>query len=71
LAKGVQPLKEDDFVVYREPGTAIRGDKILAEARKFTPKGMVTGSSKHRKQRYDLDVNAFCVIEREFVLMRK
>jgi len=72
LGKHVRPLDENDCsTVYREPGAAIRGEKILAQARKFTPKGLAHGSSKHKIIRYDLDVNAFCVIEREFVLMRK
>jgi len=43
-------------------GSAIRGEKIYAQARKIIPKGVTTGSSTHNIQRCDLEANAYAVI---------
>ena len=59
-----EPLEEDKKMTRREAGAAIKGDKILAQARKFVRKPLAVGSSSHRIQRYDLEGDAYCVIAR-------
>jgi len=58
MPEALKPGKD----VRRELGAAIHGEKILAQARKFVPKRVTTGSSTHQIVRYDLEKNAYCVI---------
>lgn len=50
-------------------GSAIHGEKILAQARNVTGKGITTGSSRHQIQRVDLAVNAYAVIAKPLRLL--
>jgi len=63
-------VKEEALVqdkgARREAGAAIRGEKIIAQARKIIPKGLVRGSSSHRIQTCDLEGNAYCVVSKAF-----
>ena len=61
---------EHDKNAHGEPGAAIRGEKILVQARKIIPKGLVKGSSGHRIQRCDLEGNAYCVVSKPFRIAR-
>ena len=61
----VKPIERDSDAL-RESGSAICGEKILAEARKFKLKGLAHATSGHRIQRYDLEKNAYCVIVKAF-----
>jgi len=51
-----------DKKAYRDGGSAIHGEKILAQARKIIKKGQTSGSSKDQIQRCDLQTNAYCII---------
>lgn len=53
------------------PGSAIHGEKILAQARKIIPKYVTTGSSTHQIQRVDLEKNAYAVIAKPLRLLAK
>ena len=53
----------------RAEGSSIQGEKILAQARKFIYKSLTTGSSTHKIQRYDLEVNAFAIIAKPLRLL--
>lgn len=71
MTKHVRRLDEAGYTIFRDPGVGIKAEKILAQARKVIRKGVTMGTSTHNIQRYDLDTNAFCVIEKEFRLLRK
>lgn len=43
-------------------GSAIKGEKIVTQARSYIRKDVTRGSSTHNIQRYDLAVNAYAVI---------
>lgn len=43
-------------------GAAIKGEKLLTQARKYICQRVTTGSSTHQIQRYDLETNAYAVI---------
>jgi len=64
-------LVEDKGRTRRELGDAIKGDKIEAQARKFSLKGVCRGSGRHQIQRYNLDTNAYCVISKPLIGLHK
>ena len=53
----------------RTAGSAIHGEKILTQARKYIPKAVTKGSSTHNIQRYDLVYNAYAVITKPLRLL--
>jgi len=55
--------------VARAAGSAIHGEKILAQARKIIPKRVTKGSSTHNIQCVDLEVNAYAVIAKPLRLL--
>ena len=59
--KRVKKLSKQEKV-HTAMGSAIRGEKIIAQARKIIDKGVTKGSSGHRIQRVDLENNAYCII---------
>ena len=58
--------QQDDSARWRyECGAGIRGEKIIGQAFKVEDKGVVPGSSRHRRQLYFLR-DAKCVIDKAF-----
>jgi hypothetical protein len=58
------PLGHDKKALTAQ-GSAIRGEKILTQARKYIRKDITKGSSTHNIQQYDLETNAYAVITKE------
>jgi hypothetical protein len=52
--------------IYTKIGDTIKGDKILAEARKISKVKVITKSGRHKAQKTVLRDNAICVIDKEF-----
>lgn len=50
---------------YHEVGDAIKGDKILCEARKVSKPKVVAATGRHSAQQLVLWENAFAVIEKK------
>jgi hypothetical protein len=60
-------IKKFDGKTLKTVGSAIAGEKIIAQARKIVPaKKPVAGTSTHKMQQTDLHTNALCVIDRAF-----
>lgn len=48
---------------YRNPGDALRGDKIVVQAFKIDPVRLIQQSGSHKGHRTTLRKNAYCVID--------
>ena len=51
---------------YRDPGDALAGERVIAQARKIRTVKSVPGTSAHRMQETILSTNVLCVLDREF-----
>jgi len=58
-----------DKDALRKEGSAIHGEKIVAQARKIIPKPITRGSSTHNIKRVDLETNAYAVIAKPLRLL--
>lgn len=54
--------------IHYSSGTAIYGERIIAQARKVGKIILLSGSSKHRIQQTTLKKDAFCMIDKEFIV---
>jgi len=70
LPKKTESIKEKGIVVYRDPGCAIEGDKILFQCRKPPGIDKARGSDAHHYFSGYLAMNAYAVIERTFKNIR-
>lgn len=52
--------------VYDQPGCALEGERIVAQAREVGKAILVSGTSSHRMREVVLRVNALCVLDRAF-----
>ncbi|MFH1586536.1 MAG: hypothetical protein ABID38_01615 [Candidatus Diapherotrites archaeon] len=50
--------------IYYEEGDAIKGDKIVAEARKISKPKVIIGTARHKAQQIILWENALCFIRK-------
>ena len=67
-----QSIKKPYHKVYRQPGSAIEGDKILVQCRKCREKmQQIKGAGKHRYYYNELRKNAYALIERTFTNLQK
>ena len=48
---------------YQQLGDSLRGDKIVASARRISTRRVAQRTSKHKGQFVDLRDNAYCVID--------
>ncbi len=55
---------------HYEPGTAIRGEKVTAQARRIQKPTLCEGTSAHRIQQTKLEGSVFCVIDRPLNYLR-
>lgn len=62
-------LTQDGETRY-EPGAAIRGEKVTAQARRIQKPTVCEGSSTHRIQRTRLEGSVYCVIDRPLNYLR-
>ena len=62
------PSKNKEYI---EPGSAIRGDKIIGKARDISDKSIITDSSRHRAQQVILKRNAYCVIDKPLKMFER
>lgn len=65
-----ETIKQKEHTVYREPGSAIEGDKILFQCRKDPKYQKSRGSSAHHYYCGYLAMNAYAVIDRTFKTIR-
>jgi uncharacterized membrane protein YdbT with pleckstrin-like domain len=63
-------LKKAATKTYYEPGTAIRGEKVTAQARKLHRKTVTAGTSTHEIQELRLEGSVFCIIDRPLNFIR-
>lgn len=67
-----QSIKKPYHKVYRNPGTAIEGDKILVQCRKCKEKMQkIRGSGKDHYYYNELRKNAYALIDRKFTNLQK
>jgi len=60
-----QPKTPKKPITLYEPGSAIRGERVIARARKFhMPLQIVPGSSSHRIQQTNLEGTVLCIKDR-------
>ena len=52
------------MTIYTKKGDAIKGDKIIAEARKMSKVVVIAKSRRHKSQKIVLRDNALCVIDK-------
>ncbi|HLC92800.1 MAG TPA: hypothetical protein VJH23_03760 [archaeon] len=57
--------------IHYEEGDALKGDLIVAEARKTSKPKLVIGSSRHRAQQIILEENAFTLIRKKLRFLPK
>lgn len=50
---------------YTEIGDTIKGDRIIAEARKISDVRLISKSGRHKAQRVILKENALCVADKK------
>lgn len=53
------------MTIYYKKGDAIKGDKIIGEARKLSKPRVIAKSGRHSAQRIILIENSFCIIDKE------
>ncbi|MDP2753591.1 MAG: hypothetical protein Q8P40_04290 [Nitrospirota bacterium] len=70
MAKRTESIKKKEHIVYRDPGCAIEGDKILFQCRKQPDIDKARGSDAHHYFSGYLAMNAYAVIERTFRTIR-
>lgn len=66
-----QGLRQLVSRIYREPGDALQGERVIAQARDISRSHVVPGTSRHRIQEAILRGNVLCVIDREFRVKEK
>lgn len=55
---------------YTKAEDALKGDKIIAEARQIRKIAIINKTGRHKAQRITLKDNAKCVIERELTFIK-
>lgn len=50
--------------IYTEEGDAIKGDRIIEEARKVSDIRVIVKSERHKVQRIILKDNAMCILDK-------
>jgi len=53
------------MTTHTEVGSTIKGNRIIAEARKITEPIVIVKSGRHKAQRTVLKDNAICIIDRK------
>lgn len=53
------------MVMHTKKGTIIKGDRIIAEARKISDVRVIVKSGRHKAQRITLKDNAMCYIDKK------
>jgi len=56
--------------IYTQKGDTIKGDKIVAEARKITYPQVIVKSGRHKAQRIILKDNAMCRIAKKYKFIK-
>ncbi len=51
--------------VHTEQGDAIKGDRIIGEARKISDTQVIVKSGRHKTQRTILRDNAMCILDKK------
>lgn len=51
--------------IYTEEGEAIKGDRIIGEARKISDIRVIVKSGRHKAQRIILRENAMCILDKK------
>jgi hypothetical protein len=64
-------LKQAADKIHYEPGVAISGEKVTAQARKIHKPTVCAGTSTHRIQQTKLEGSVFCVIDRPLNYIRE
>jgi hypothetical protein len=70
LPKKTESVKKKVHVVYRTPGCAIEGDRILFQCRKLSNIDKARGSDAHHYFSGSLIKNAYAVIDHTFTNIR-
>ncbi len=63
-------LKQSACNIYSNPGDAIQGEKVTAQARKIHRVTVSTGTSTHQIQNVKLEGSVFCIIDRPLNYIR-
>ncbi|KZX11633.1 hypothetical protein [Methanobrevibacter filiformis] len=58
------------MTTYTEKGTIIKGNRLVAEARKITDAVVIVKSGRHKAQRVILKDNAMCYIDRKLKFIK-
>lgn len=58
------------MTIYTQTGTIIKGDRIIAEARKISDVRVIVKSGRHKAQRITLKDNAMCYIDKKLKFIR-
>lgn len=59
-------LKDLVKKVHKEEGTAIAGERVIAQARSIGKSLVIPGTSSHRIQQSTLKGNVLCVLDKAF-----
>jgi hypothetical protein len=63
-------LKQTAGRVYSQPGDAIQGEKVTAQARKIHKAVICTGTGSHQIHQTKLEGTVFCIIDRPLNYIR-
>lgn len=58
------------MVIYTKTGTMIKGDRIIAEARRISDVRVIVKSGRHKAQRITLKDNTMCYIDKKLKFIR-
>ncbi|MBZ9570609.1 hypothetical protein KQY27_03495 [Methanobrevibacter sp. TMH8] len=58
------------MTIYTQTGTIIKGDRIIAEARKISDVRVIVKSGRHKAQRITLKDNGMCYIDKKLKFIR-